>query len=595
MKKLNIRNFSIISHINHGKSTLSDRFLELTGTVPKDKMKPQYLDMMDLERERGITIRMQPVRMEWQEGNERFILNLVDTPGHVDFSYEVSRSLAATEGAILLVDATQGIQAQTLANLELARKQGLTIIPVVNKIDLEQSRVEETAEEMANLLNVKKEEIIKISAKTGFNVDLLLKEIIKKIPEPQQEKDKPLKALIFDSEYNPYKGVIAYVRIIEGNIKKGEKISLLAAGIETEAKEIGYFKPELFPTDSLFAGEIGYIATGIKEISKVRVGDTISQKGVKVEPLPGYQEPQPMIFASLYPVNPDDFDFLKKGLLQLRLNDPSLTFEPETKEALGRGFKCGFLGSLHIEIVSERLHREFGLDLIISTPSVIYKIVDNKGKERDFYGASDWPESISNIVIKEPWALLEIITPIRYIGRILDLLKTTRSNYLETTYISQERVVLNYEIALSEIIDNLYDKIKNVSQGYASMDYKVMEFREADLVKMDILIAGKKESAFSKIVSKSKIYEEGRKLVEKIKENLPPQQFAVPIQAAVSGKVIARETVKARRKDVTAPLYGGDVTRKKKLLEKQKRGKKELAKKGKVRIPSKVFLSVFRS
>ncbi len=595
MKKLNIRNFSIISHINHGKSTLSDRFLELTGTVPKDKMKPQYLDMMDLERERGITIRMQPVRMEWQEEDERFILNLVDTPGHVDFSYEVSRSLAATEGAILLVDATQGIQAQTLANLELARKQGLTIIPVVNKIDLEQARVEETAEEMANLLNVKKEEIIKISAKTGFNVDLLLKEIIKKIPEPQQEKDKPLKALIFDSEYNPYKGVIAYVRIIEGKIKKGEKISLLAAGIETEAKEIGYFKPELFPTDSLFAGEIGYIATGIKEISKVRVGDTISQKGVKVEPLPGYQEPQPMIFASLYPVNPDDFDFLKKGLLQLRLNDPSLTFEPETKEALGRGFKCGFLGSLHVEIVSERLRREFGLDLIISSPSVIYKIVDDKGKEKDLYGASDWPESASNIVIKEPWALLEIITPIRYIGRILDLLKTMRSNYLETNYISQERVILNYEIALSEIIDNLYDKIKNVSQGYASMDYKVMEFREADLVKMDILIAGKRESAFSKIVPKSKIYEEGRKLVEKIKENLPPQQFAVPIQAAVGGKIIARETIKARRKDVTAPLYGGDVTRKKKLLEKQKRGKKELAKKGKVRIPSKVFLAVFRS
>jgi len=588
-----IRNFSIISHINHGKSTLADRFLELTGTVKGNKMRPQFLDMMDLERERGITIRMQPVRMRYNLNLISYILNLIDTPGHVDFSYEVSRSLAAAEGAILLVDASQGIQAQTLANLEMAQKQNLAIIPVVNKIDLDQADVEKSVEELANLLKIDKKEVIRISAKTGTNVRQLLEAVIERIPPPKQEK-KPLRALIFDSEYDLYKGVIAYVRIVEGEARSGQKISLFAAKIETEAKELGYFKPKPLPAKTLFAGEIGYIATGIKEPNKVRVGDTIMEAGAGLEPLPGYQEPQPMIFASLYPENPDEFDLLKTALLKLKLNDPSLTFEPETKEALGRGFRCGFLGTLHVEIVSERLRREFNLELIISSPSVVYKIIDQNGGEKFIYGANDWPDLLQNITAEEPWASLEVITPSRYMGRILDIFKDLRGNYIETKYISPERVILIYEMALSEIIANLYDKLKSVSQGYASMNYKILGFRPGDLVKMEILVAGEKERAFSKIVPKSKVYQEGKRLAKKIKENLPSQQFSVAIQAVVGGDIVARETLKARRKDVTASLYGGDYSRKRKLLEKQKKGKKKLKQKGKIRIPSKVFLAVFK-
>ncbi len=592
MKESEIRNFSIISHINHGKSTLADRFLELTSTVSSNKMQPQFLDMMDLERERGITIRMQPVRMVYNLNNKRYILNLVDTPGHVDFSYEVSRSLAAVEGAILLVDASQGIQAQTLANLDLARKQNIVIIPVVNKIDLEQADVEEAVEELSKLLKVEKEDVVRISAKNGINVPQLLKIVIEKVPPPKKEKE-PFRALIFDSEYDPYKGVIAYVRIVGGEIKTGQEIFFFTAKIETEIKELGYFKPEFSPEKSLSAGEIGYIATGIKEPSKVRVGDTIMEKGSNVEALPGYDHPKPMIFASLYPENPDDFDTLKTGLLKLKLNDPSLTFEPETKEALGRGFRCGFLGTLHVEIISERLRREFNLELIISTPSVVYKVINQK-KEKLIYGAGDWPDSLQDSIAEEPWASLEVITPSRYIGRILELFKDLRGEYMETKYINPERVVLFYEIPLEEIIGNLYDKIKSVSQGYASMSYKILGFRKADLAKMEILIAGKKEEAFSRIIPKVKAYQEARKLVKKLKENLPPQQFSVALQATVNGDIIARETLKARRKDVTSSLYGGDYSRKRKLLEKQKKGKKKLKEKGKIRIPSKVFLSVFK-
>ena len=610
-----IRNFSIISHINHGKSTLADRLLELTGTISSKKMKPQFLDMMDLERERGITIRMQPVRMEYSFGSKSYILNLIDTPGHVDFSYEVSRSLAATEGTILLVDASQGIQAQTLANLELAQKQNLTIIPVVNKIDLEQANVEQTVQELADLLKVDESEVVKISAKTGFNVDKLLEAVVKRIPSPQQKKEKPFRALVFDSEYDPYKGVIAYVRVIEGEIKNKQKISFFATKIKAEVKEIGCFKPEFFPVEILSAGEIGYIATGIKEPDKVRVGDTIFESEDIIEPLPGYKEPQPMIFASLYPKNPNEFDLLRTALLKLKLNDPSLVFEQETKEALGRGFRCGFLGTLHIEIISERIKREFNLEIIISTPSVIYKIISNKNrsnpnlrlknkaisndsdqdqKEIIIYGANDWPNSTQFVEIREPWALLEIITPSRYIGNVLNLFKDLRGNYLETKYISAERVVLTYEIPLAEIISNLYDKLKSVSQGYASMNYKVLEFRKGELVKMEILISGEKEKAFSKIIPKNRIYQEGKELVKKIKEELPPQQFSVAIQAVVGGDIVARETLKARRKDVTSSLYGGDYSRKRKLLEKQKKGKKKLKQKGRIKIPAKVFLEIFK-
>ncbi len=597
MMKEEIRNFSIISHIDHGKSTLADRFLEITGAISQNKMQPQFLDMMDLERERGITIRMQPVRLTWNlpgETGSKFILNLIDTPGHVDFYYEVSRSLAAVEGAILLVDASQGIQAQTLANLELAKKQKIAIVPVVNKIDLEQANVEETVEELANLLGVEEKEIIKISAKRGTNIEKLLEAVIKKIPAPKEEKE-PFRALIFDSEYDPYKGVIAYVRVVGGEVKSGEKVTFLATKVNSEIKEIGYFRPKQFPVGRISDGEIGYIATGIKEPNMVRVGDTITRAGQRVNPLPGYKEPKPMIFASLYPENPDDFDLLKTGLLKLKLNDPSLTFELETKEMLGRGFRCGFLGTLHVEIISERLRREFNLELVISTPSVVYKAVRNDDQENFIYSPSDWPTSLQGVKIKEPWALLEIITFSSYLGRVLDLFKDSRGKYLETKYISQERIIISYEIPLEEIVNNLYDKVKSVSQGYASMSYQTIGFEDGELVKMEILIAGQKEEALSKIVPKIKAYQEARKVVKKLKENLPPQQFAVAIQAVINGDIVARETLKARRKDVTGALYGGDYSRKRKLLEKQKKGKKKLKEKGRVRIPPKVFLSLFKS
>jgi len=592
-KANNIRNFAILSHIDHGKSTLADRFLELTETISKNKMRPQFLDTMDLERERGITIKMQPVRMEYNFSGEKYILNLIDTPGHVDFSYEVSRSLAAVEGVVLLVDASKGIQAQTLANLELVQKQSLVIIPVVNKIDLAQAKIEETVQEVAILLKVEKEKIIKISAKFGTNVEQILEAIIKRIPEPPKENINNLfRALIFDSEYDSYKGIIVYIRVIDGEIKRGEQIELLAAKTEGEARELGYFKPEFFPQEKLSAGEIGYIATGVKKPGNVRVGDTIikfnpAESGINIEPLPGYQEPQSVVFASLYPENPDQFDLLKEALKKLKLNDPSLFFEPETKEALGRGFRCGFLGTLHAEIISERLYREFGPNLVISPASVVYK-VDGKL----IYSAVDWPQSYG--LTEELWASLEIITLTRYLGNVLEILKNFQGNYLGTKYIGLEKAILFYEVPLRAIVANLYDKIKSVSQGYASMSYKILGFRKGDLVKMEILVAGEKKEALSKIVLRTQVFYQGKKLVEKLKEVLPSQQFSIALQAVVGGKIVARETIRARRKDVTGYLYGGDYTRKRKLLEKQKKGKKILKVKGKVIIPSRAYLEIFR-
>jgi len=592
-KANNIRNFAILSHIDHGKSTLADRFLELTETISKNKMRPQFLDTMDLERERGITIKMQPVRMEYNFSGEKYILNLIDTPGHVDFSYEVSRSLAAVEGVVLLVDASKGIQAQTLANLELVQKQSLVIIPVVNKIDLAQAKIEETVQEVAILLKVEKEKIIKISAKFGTNVEQILEAIIKRTPEPPKENINNLfRALIFDSEYDSYKGIIVYIRVIDGEIKRGEQIELLAAKTEGEARELGYFKPEFFPQEKLSAGEIGYIATGVKKPGNVRVGDTIikfnpAESGINIEPLPGYQEPQSVVFASLYPENPDQFDLLKEALKKLKLNDPSLFFEPETKEALGRGFRCGFLGTLHAEIISERLYREFGPNLVISPASVVYK-VDGKL----IYSAVDWPQSYG--LTEELWASLEIITLTRYLGNVLEILKNFQGNYLGTKYIGLEKAILFYEVPLRAIVANLYDKIKSVSQGYASMSYKILGFRKGDLVKMEILVAGEKKEALSKIVLRTQVFYQGKKLVEKLKEVLPSQQFSIALQAVVGGKIVARETIRARRKDVTGYLYGGDYTRKRKLLEKQKKGKKILKVKGKVIIPSRAYLEIFR-
>jgi len=587
----NIRNFSIIAHIDHGKSTLADRFLELTGTVPKEKMRPQYLDMMDLEREKGITIKMQPVRMKYQD----FILNLIDTPGHVDFSYEVSRSLAAVEGAILLVDVTKGIQAQTIANLELAKGQKLVIIPVLNKIDSPQARTQETKKELAELLNISRDEIFEISAKQGTNVEKLLEAVIEKIPAPTGDAEKALRALIFDSKYDVYKGIIAYVRIIDGKIMSSEKIYLIQVDSEGEAKEIGFFNPQLSPQKEMTAGEIGYIATGIKETGKVRAGDTITIKDTKIEPLPGYQEPKPMVFASFYPENPDQFDLLKDALNKLKLSDPSLTFEPEMKESLGRGFRCGFLGTLHAEIISERLHREYGLNLVISTPQVLYKIINQKNQEISVYSSSDWPPSHEIKEKREPWAKLEVLTSQNYLGQVLELLQEFKARKIETKYFSQELFILIYEVPLRQILTGFYDRLKGVSQGFSSMNYQILDWRPADLEKLEILIAGKKEEAFSKIVSKNEAEKEGRAVVKKLKEFLPPQLFSVPLQAILGGKIIARETLRARGKDVIAPLYGGDYTRKKKLLEKQKKGKKELKEKGKLRIPPRVFLEIFKN
>ena len=588
MKEL--RNWVIISHIDHGKSTLADRFLELTNTIPKNKMKHRFLDMMDLEQEKGITIKMQPVRMNYGD----YVLNLIDTPGHIDFSYEVSRSLAAVEGAILLVDATKGIQAQTIHNLELAQTQKLTIIPAVNKIDLSQGRIEESRKELAQLLGISEKEVFLISGKQGTNVKELLETIVKQVPKPKGSIEKPLKALIFDSKYDAFKGILAYVRVFDGEIKSGDNFYLMASKTKGEVKEVGIFSPELKPIENLKAGEIGYIATGIKEPGKVMVGDTITNLDSKINALPGYKEPKSVVFASFYPENSDDFELLKKGLAQLKLNDAALNFEPETKKVLGRGFRCGFLGSLHIEIISERLRREFGLNLIISRPQVSYKIVNQKDEEIFIYSAGDWPDSLQIKESQEPWMKLEVITPQQFLGPVLKLLKQSRGIQVETKYLPSDRSLLIYQVPLREIIVDFYDKLKGMSQGFASMNYEMIGYKKGDLVKLEILIAGEKEQAFSTIVPKEKAFEEGKSMVKKLKKVLPSQLFSVPLQAIVQSKVIARETIRAKRKDVTASLYGGDVTRKRKLLERQKRGKKELKEKGRVHIPSKIFLEMFK-
>jgi len=601
----NIRNFAILSHIDHGKSTLADRLLEFTETIPKEKMRPQFLDMMDLEREKGITIKMRPVRMYWKdkENGQDYILNLIDTPGHVDFGYEVSRSLAAVEGIVLLVDVTKGIQAQTIGNLELAKQQNLVIIPAVNKIDMSNARTEETVLELGSLLEIDPSEIIRISAKLGTNVEQIIEAIIKKVPPPSvkigNNREIPPRALIFDSKFDSFKGIIAYVRIVEGEISQGEKIYLMATKTEGDAKEVGFFRPDLSPQQKISAGEIGYIATGIKEAGRVRVGDTITMQGlinqgISVQPLTGYKEPLSVVFASLYPENPDDFDLLKDGLSKLHLNDAALTFELESKQALGRGFRCGFLGTLHAEIVSERLRREFGLNLVLTTPQVLYKVIYKNGKESFIFSSSDWPDPSQVEAMQEPWVKLEVMTPISYLGGVMELIKSISGNYIDTKHFGSGKSLMIYEVPLREIVVGFYDNLKSITQGYASMNYKVLEFRSADLVKLDILVAGKKEEALSAIVPREKAFNEGQIIVKKLKELLPAQLFSVALQAVLYGKIIARETIRAKGRDVTAPLYGGDYTRKRKLLEQQKKGKKELKEKGEVRIPPKVFLEMLR-
>lgn len=600
-----IRNFCIIAHIDAGKSTLADRFLELTGTVEKRKMHEQYLDTMDLERERGITIKLQPVRMKYGE----YILNLIDTPGHVDFSYEVSRSLAAVEGAILLVDGGKGIQAQTLANLHLAQGQGLVIIPAINKIDLPNARVNQIKEELSYLLEVESEKILGISAKLGTNVEKVLERVISDVPTPKQKDNDQTKALIFDSTFDAYKGVIAYVRVVDGKIKKGDKLIAWASKAGLEALEVGYFSPNLIQSPDLEAGQIGYVATGLKDPGKIRVGDTITNLNLKIEnsrlrqgfggqakfeALSGYREPHPMVYASFFPENSDDYDLLKDALAKLKLTDASLAYEPESSAGLGRGFRVGFLGMLHVEIISERLKREFNLPLIISSPSVEYVVKLKNGKEEKIRSASMLPDPSYIEWIAEPVVDLEIITPTAYVGNVMELVATVRNQYLGTDYLGKETALLKYKAPLSEIITDFYDKLKSVSSGYASMSYESGEVEQADLIKLDILVAGDPVEPFARIVPREKAYYEGRVIVAKLKEVIPSQWFEVAIQAVIGGKVIARESIRARRKDVTGYLYGGDVTRKMKLLEKQKKGKKKMKEVGKVNIPQDVFLKMLK-
>ncbi|MGD0977135.1 MAG: translation elongation factor 4 [Minisyncoccia bacterium] len=606
----NIRNFCIIAHIDHGKSTLADRLLELTGTIEKRKMHEQFLDQMELERERGITIKLQPVRMQYGE----YILNLIDTPGHVDFTYEVSRSLAAVEGAILLVDAAKGVQAQTLANLHLAQRQNLVIIPVINKIDLPNARVAEAEEEISNLLAVEPDEIIKISAKTGEGVEKVLEAVVEKIPPPSTHYSLPTtnypRALIFDSAFDAYKGVVAYVRIFDGNFRAGDKIKLFASKAEAEIIEVGQFKPALSKTDSIGEGEIGYIATGLKNPGDVRVGDTVFSTNYKPQttnfsPLPGYKEPMPVVFASFFPEKGEDYDLLKDALGKLKLTDASLTYEPESSPALGRGFRLGFLGMLHTEIISERLRREFKLSLIISSPSVEYHILKKNGQEIPIRSASEMPNPSYIDKIFEPTVVLELLSPSEYLGSLMKLLSEMRSSYLATDYLTKEIVILKYKVPLTEIVTDFYDKLKSVSSGYASMSYspphsldecggKQDGYEESDLVRLDILVAGDLVEPFSRMVPRSRVHDEGKRIVEKLKKIIPRQWFAVAIQAAIGGKIIARETISALRKDVTGYLYGGDITRKKKLLEKQKRGKARMKEEGKVNIPQNVFLEMLK-
>ncbi len=588
---MKVRNFCIISHIDHGKSTLADRFLEITNTVSKKDMQEQYLDDMELERERGITIKLRPVRMKYKD----HILNMIDTPGHVDFSYEVSRSLAAVEGAVLLVDASKGIQAQTLANLDLARQKGddFKIIPVINKIDLDSARVEETEEEMIQVLGVKREEIIKISGKKGVNIEAVLDAIIEFVSPPKEEKGN-FRALVFDSEYNAYKGVIAHVRVVDGEISAKDKVYFFASNTAGEAKEIGFFSPKWAPQKKLVAGDIGYIATGIKEVGVVRSGDTICKKDEKVLPISGYKEPSPMVFSSFYPRDPQDYPVFKNALYEIKLTDPAFTFEPEFKEVFGRGYRCGFLGSLHSEIISERLKREYDLDLIISAPSVTYRVTLNNKEEVEIRSASDWPDESAILEKKEPWVKVEVVTPEEMLGSVTEVLGTLKGNYVDTKYLSLDRVLVVYNAPLRRIIISFHDDLKSATKGYASAGYKLEGFYKESLLKMEILIAHQVDEAFSVIVSRDEAFLEGRRMALKLKEAIPQQQFAVAIQARVGGKIIARETVKARRKDVTGDLYGGDYTRKRKLLEKQKKGKKRLEKEGRVNIPQDAYFKVFK-
>ncbi len=582
-------------HIDHGKSTLADRMLEYTGTVSKRELMEQTLDQMDLEREKGITIKAQAVRMLYNAlDGEQYELNLIDTPGHVDFTYEVSRSLAACEGALLVIDATQGIEAQTLANLYLALEANLTIIPVINKIDLPGAEPERVMQEVEDVIGIPREECILASAKEGIGTQAILEAIIQQIPAPAGNPGAPLRALVFDSHYDSYKGVIAYVRIVDGELREGEKLVLMATGSATEILEAGYFHPRLTSSQTLSAGEVGYVATGFKNVKDCRVGDTITVPSAlgRIEPLPGYSPAKPMVFAGIYPVEGNEYSLLRDALDRLKLNDASLFFEPETSTALGFGFRCGFLGLLHMEIVQERIEREYDLDILATAPGVQYHVTRTNGEELEVDNPSEMPDAGEIEKIEEPWMDISIFTPTRYIGTIMDLVTTRRGGFKEMKYIEAERVLLSYNIPLAELITDFYDQLKSRTQGYASLDYSYGGYHEADLVKLDILVNAVPVDALSLIMHREKAYLQGRALVEKLRSLIPRQLFEVPIQAAIGARIIARETVKAMRKDVLAKCYGGDISRKRKLLEKQKEGKKRMKMVGNVEIPQEAFMAI---
>jgi GTP-binding protein LepA len=582
-----IRNFSIVAHIDHGKSTLADRILELTETLSEREMREQVLDTMELERERGITIKAQAVRVTWK-GHE---LNLIDTPGHVDFTYEVSRALQACEGALLLVDAAQGIQAQTLANAYLAIENGLEIVPVVNKIDLPQADPDATAVELSDLVGESPDRVLRISAKTGEGVEAVLDAIVGRIPPPQGHPNAPPRALVFDSAYDQYRGVVAFVRVVDGSFRTRDGIRAMAAGTRFEAEELGFFSPDRRPTPTLEAGEVGYVVTGLKDVSRLRVGDTLtSARGGAAEPLPGYKDVKPTVFAGLYPTDSDEYPELRDALEKLKLNDASLFYEPETSQALGFGFRCGFLGLLHMEIVRERLEREFDLDLLVTAPNVAYRVLTKAGQEVEVHSPTDMPHELERV--DEPYIRATTIVPKDYVGTVMELNNDRRGRFHHLEYLSEERVMLAYDLPLAEVVYDYYDQLKSRTKGYASFDYDLVGFEEGDLVRLDVLLAGEPVDALSLVVHRADAHGRGKALVDRLREEIPRQLFDVPVQAAIGSRIVARETIKAKRKDVLAKCYGGDVTRKRKLLERQKKGKKRMKQVGQVEVPQEAFLAV---
>ncbi|MGC0271777.1 translation elongation factor 4 [Pseudactinotalea sp. Z1739] len=590
-----LRNFCIIAHIDHGKSTLADRMLQNTGVVEERLMRAQYLDRMDIERERGITIKSQAVRMPWQVGERAYALNMIDTPGHVDFSYEVSRSLAACEGAILLVDAAQGIEAQTLANLYMAMEHDLVIIPVLNKIDLPAAQPERFAEELAGLIGGEPEDCLQVSGKTGVGVTDLLDQIVAQVPAPQGSSEAPARAMIFDSIYDTYRGVVTYVRMVDGHLTPGQKVQMMSTGQSHELQEIGVISPDPTASKGLGVGEVGYLITGAKDVRQARVGDTVTNAAnPATESLGGYRDPRPMVFSGLYPIDGSDYPTLRDALDKLKLNDAALGYEPETSVALGFGFRCGFLGLLHLEIVRERLEREFNLDLIATTPNVIYQVTMEDGTQVEVTNPSEFPAGKVNTVT-EPMVAATVLTPTEFVGAVMELCQGRRGVMQGMDYLSPERVELRYELPLGEIIFDFFDQLKSRTRGYASLDYEMSGEQDADLVKVDILLQGEQVDAFSAIVHRDKAYSYGVMMTGKLKELIPRQQFEVPIQAAIGSRIIARETVRAMRKDVLAKCYGGDISRKRKLLERQKEGKKRMKNIGRVEIPQEAFVAALTS